>query len=255
MERRDLEPSVSPRGSRRPLTEFIKPPAPGAVVEWPHKQPHVPIPRAKASTRPTSSRAAPSRAAPSQHSKEPAPPKPQVSAPSSARSLKPENACGDVKQDPSRNWFGPATAIHAIAAKAIADHRYWLTEHLKGAVSGLFGYASGLVSAGLSAGDQNRERNAAAQQGTGHQDLMQDTAASAATATAQMFRAMSDHWLSNLDYARRLAEVTSAAELILLSTRQAREQVDLLLEQVAAFQALTRSIISGVDRDRPQRPD
>jgi BMFP domain-containing protein YqiC len=169
--------------------------------------------------------------------------------------LTPENACGDIKQDPSRHWFGSATTIHAIAAKAIADHRFWLTEHLKGVVSGLLGYASGLVSAGLRADDQNRGRNAAAQQGTGHQDQMQDTAASAATATAQMFRAMSDHWLSNLDYARRLAEVTSAAELILLSTRQAREQVDLLLEQVAAFQALTRSIISGVDRDRPQGPD
>jgi hypothetical protein len=135
----------------------------------------------------------------------------------------------------------------SVAVKAAADYRFWLTEQMKSTVGGAFGYASGLASLSLPIGRQAAAPSAGTREDATTAGAAADDSAAdgAATACTRAFEAMSANWTVGLDYARRLVEVTSPADLILLSTSQARKQVDLLMEQSAALNALSRSIIAA----------
>ncbi|HXF89145.1 MAG TPA: phasin family protein [Xanthobacteraceae bacterium] len=147
---------------------------------------------------------------------------------------------------PRDRWLGAVSTMTSVAAKAAADYRSWLTEHMKSTVGGAFGYASGLASLSLSAGRQAANPSVGTREGATTAGAPGDhPAADAATACARAFEAMSANWTAGLDYARRLAEVTSPADLILLSTSQARKQVDLLMEQSAALNALSRALVAA----------
>jgi hypothetical protein len=205
-------PSVSTRVARRPLTEFVAPPVRSPVVE---------LPRPKRPVEPDAEPEAQPQAAE-------APtviPQPQQDV--SIEAVATAEQSTQVREAAERShggWLGATMAIASVAAKAAADYRSWLTEQMESVVSGAFGYASGLASVRVRADDP--------------------AADTAATACSRAFEAMSANWTATLDYARRLADVTSPADLILLSTSQARRQVDLLMEQSAALNALFRSIVT-----------
>jgi hypothetical protein len=139
------------------------------------------------------------------------------------------------------------TAMTSVATKAAADYRSWLIDHMKNTICGGFGYASGLVSLSLPGEQRGVDVSAGGRENATTASTSEDdsTADTAATACARAFETMSANWAATLDYARRLAEITSPADLILLSTSQARKQVDLLMEQSAALNALSRSIAAA----------
>ncbi len=235
MDKRASEPSASTRATRRPLTEFIAPPAHSPVVELPRAKKPV-EPQADADVPPVGETPVSMT-----ESRADVPNEPGTMARQSERQEQPSGR----SESPRGGWLRAVTAITSVATKAATDYRSWLTEHMKSAVGGAFGYASGLVSSSLPAGGQAVDpaaRDDATRAGAAQDDPAGELAA---TACARAFEAMSANWTATLDYARRVAEVTSPADLILLSTSQARKQVDLLMEQSAALNALSRSIVAA----------
>lgn len=234
MDKHASEPSVSARAARRPLTEFIASPALSAVVELPRAKKPVELhtePDGSPQTTETST----------------ASDQPQVET-ANEGAVHPEQSQQEqshrVAENPRHGWLGAVAAINALAAKATADYRAWVTEHMKNAVGCAFGYACGLVSLNLPADQRPADISPPAQRGAAITGAAEDFADAAAACT-RAFEAMSAYWAAGLDYTRRLADASSPADLILLSTSQARQQVDLLMEQAAALNALSRSIIAA----------
>lgn len=236
MDKRASEPSGNARPGRRPLTDF---------VTLPTTNPIVALPLTKKPLEPDADRdALPPNNEARVHTVAPRPEMTHQAA-SPTEPLWHEQSSGAAGSH--GNWLGTATAVTSIAAKAAADYRSWLTEQMKSAVDGAFGYASGLVSLSLATGRNTAGRSAgSSEDATITSAATEDSAEDpAATACTRVFAAMSANWIAGLDYARRLAEVTSPADLILLSTSQARKQVDLLMEQSAALNALSRALVAA----------
>ncbi len=142
--------------------------------------------------------------------------------------------------------------LHAIedatsaAAEAAKDYRSWLFEHMQSSSRAALGYASGLASMSLSAPldafSVSRARDQRKDPDTSKPEKhIAATANTAAEYYAQSFELMATLVTTTFEFAQRLADVKSPADLIVLSTGQTRKQVELAVSYRAALRTLSRS--------------
>src|SRR5450432_1901957 len=134
----------------------------------------------------------------------------------------------------------------SAAAKSAEDYRLWMFEQAKTNINTALGYASGLAAASLSARlnlfSVGREHKQHKDPGISKPE--QDVSApekAAAEYCSQAFDLVVTNVTATLEYAKRLSNVKSPAEFVVLSTSHARNQVELAQLYRAALRALVKS--------------
>jgi hypothetical protein len=143
------------------------------------------------------------------------------------------------------NVFHAFEDVTSAAAKAAKDYRSWMFEHMQSNINTALNYASGLatmsLSARLDAFSVSRAREQRKDPGTSKPEKhISATANTAAKFCAKSFELMATNVITTFEYAQRLADLTSPAEFVELSTGQARKQVELAMRYRAALRALSQ---------------
>jgi len=165
---------------------------------------------------------------------------------------KAQGAATSVPQNKNLNYSGPEDdrtsqqldEVTLAAAKSDGGYRPWMLENLKVNIAAAPNCAHGLASANLPPGFADRAGGRAREGDAGSDTLERQLPL--ATPPAEDYRAKAIELINanvntTLDYAWRLGNVTSAAELIELSINHAHKHFQLIMKHAAAFTTLTRA--------------
>jgi hypothetical protein len=144
-----------------------------------------------------------------------------------------------------RNESRSLEDVNSAAAQAAKYYRSWMFEHMKGNINASLGYASGLAAMSLSAGldvlsvsgKRGQRKDPGISKLEKHVSAAEKTAAEFCS---QAFELIATNVNSTLEFARRLGDVKSPAEFVVLSTSHARNQLELAVTHSAALRALSQ---------------
>jgi Phasin protein len=162
-------------------------------------------------------------------------------APENVASAEPQAKPVNRADSEGNNLLDAVGEVSSIVTKAAQGYRNWVLENLKSNMAAGLAYASSLTGSPTTAGKHSDKENC-----DGINTSESEHSASAKIMAAfcgKSFELMSANLDAAVEYAKRLGEVTSASELVQLSTSQARKNVELVVTQAVALGAFSQELV------------